>query len=62
MTTYVMIDTTQNICVAVINWGVDPWVQPPNCVPQLMNDGSIDVGDNVQLVNGTYVFLSTPSS
>jgi hypothetical protein len=58
MTVFVFIDTTQNLCVAQAIWGQDPWITLPNCVPQL-SDGTINVGDNVQLVNGTYVYLSS---
>lgn len=49
---YIIINTILNQCVNTIVWDdITTWTPPNNCIAQL-SDGSINLGDIVQLVSG----------
>lgn len=53
--THALIDKTQGACVNLVIWdGIAEWNPGDNFVP-IINDGTLNVGDLVDLVNGEYV-------
>ena len=61
MQNYIIIDPNQNKCVNLVVWdGKSQWSPNDTMVHQL-SDGTIKIGDSVSLVNGAYVYASSPA-